>query len=217
MNAVRHCSALELLGSLECGSVDAIVTCPPYSGLPGRGDTLALVEDMLGAAATVLNRDHGTITLVVGSAGAHVLTPFAVAELAGEATRDRLEVTQTYVVDRTGTLNRACGEQNITHDHVIHLEHANVRDGAIARTSVLRPEQPTFNYGLGVTTPPDLASLIVSRVSEPGQLVVDPFAGLAEIGVQAIAQRRQFLGADTNAAVATIATHRLADALERRA
>lgn len=207
---VNHCSSKELLAALEQGSVEAIVTSPPYSGLPGRGNTMELVEEMLDWAVPVLHPEYGTVTLIVGSAPGHPLLPFQIATSIEAWTDGALVVDSTYVWDRTGTLDRKVGAQNITHDHIIHCcraESANVQ--AIAPSSVVRSRAQGFNYGLGVTTPPDLAAIIVAQSSEHGDLVVDPFAGLGEIGVQAVHQGRRFLGSDLSPAAALIACQRI--------
>jgi tRNA G10 N-methylase Trm11 len=206
---VAQTTAGRLLSHFDEGSVHAIITSPPFTGLPGRGDTLELVEEMLAAAGRALDPERGTVTMIVGPSPGHPLLPFHVADMIEYATDGAIALHSMYVWDRTGTLSRPVGDQNITHDQIIHAAHADAHTRPLHGSSVIRTSMHGFNYGAGVTTPPDLAALLVQQASAVGDLVVDPFAGLGEIGVQAVNQNRRFAGSDISDACVTIANERL--------
>jgi len=209
MNTVILSDLADFLASLDAGSVDALITSPPFVGLPGRADTMHLSTQILNAADRIL-KPAGTITLIVGAAPGNPLLPYHVA--SDVSLFPALTLHSQYVWDRTGTLERAVGQQNITHDTLLHITRSNIVDAPpIAPTSVIRTSIPGFNYGIGVTTPPDLAAYLVDTLSRVGDLIVDPLAGLGEIGVQARAQGRRFKGCDTNPACVEIANARLAE------
>lgn len=206
---VFEADATGLLYSLDEGSVHSIITSPPFTGLPGRGDTLELVEAMLAAAVSALDPKRGTVTMIVGPSPGAPTLPFDVIRLIEYASDGLLELHSTYVWDRTGTLARNVDGQNVTHDYIIHAKRVDGMARALHGASVIRTSMPGFNYGQGVTTPSDLAALLVQVASAPDDLVVDPFAGLGEIGVQAVHQGRRFTGSDISAACVTIANDRI--------
>ena len=195
------------LAELPPASVDAIVTSPPYAGLPGRGDvdTLDLVDIVLYHAPRILN-DGGELALIVGATEGRPTLPFDVAQrVAGSA----YGLRGFYVWDRTDAFHqRRVVDQVQTHDYVIHT----TVHGVIAPlwpSSVIRTTMPAFDYGRGKTTPPDLAALLVNATTRQGCLVVDPFAGLAEIGVQAVSSGRRFAGCDIDEHLVDLANARL--------
>jgi len=212
---VIYCkTARKFLASLDDGVVDAIITSPPYSGLPGRADTHELVTEMLVDLETVLS-ESGSVVLIVGSTDLHPYLPFEIAYHAIDAGPSPFIVRGMYVWDRQGTLQRSVGEQVVTHDYVIHATRTGHSPIPLQPTSsVIRTSQHGFNYGAGITTPSDLAALLVARTTNPGDFVVDPFAGLGEIGVQAVHQGRVFEGSDTEQAFVDIANARIASAIE---
>ena len=208
-NQIQATDALGLISSFEIGEIDAIITSPPYVGLPGRDETIPLIEEMLAAATSALNPSTGVITMIVGSTEADPLLPFHVAKHIEYATDNELALRTMYIWDRSTTLQRNVAGQMITHDYIIQAARSDAVIEPLSDSSIIRTSQPGFNYGMGVTTPPDLAALLVSKVSARGDLIIDPFAGLGEIGVQAIHQGRRFQGSDINDACVEIGNLRL--------
>lgn len=210
MPFVEHADVSTFLAGQPQRSVDHIITSPPYIGLPGRGDTRRLVEQIELQASRILLPD-GTLTLIVGSAPGNLALPY---ELVAGFNGHELAIHSVYVWDRTSALKRNVDGQTVTHDFILHLCRHEARDTRkqLATSSVIRTHDPGFDYGTGVTTPFDLATFIVDAVSEPGDLIVDPLAGLGEIGVQAIRQGRRFAGCDLDEACVTIANERINNA-----
>jgi len=187
--------------------IDAIITSPPYAGLEGRGaHTDGLVYLLLDAAKERLAPD-GNIFLVVGASEGHLTTPHAIASTIPHL--DGWRLAGVYVWDRSARLRRPVGKQTITNDFVLHVCRSGHDAEPIVDGSIIRTATHPFDYGFGVTMPPDLAALLVSRGSKEGDLVVDPFAGLGEVGVQAVSQGRLFTGCDIDEACVRIANARI--------
>ncbi len=208
--AVRQSDMGEFLRSFDQWSVDRIITSPPYSGLPGRDSTHELVAQLLDEARRIL-MPNGTITLIVGSGpDGNLLTPYEVGSGVGIYSDGEFELHSLYVWDRARTLDRDIGNQRVQHDVILHIVRTGQQPPPLG-PSILRTHEPGFNYGMGVTTPPDLAALLIHEATCMGDLIIDPMCGLAEIGVQALHQHRRFAGCDLNAACVTIANERLAE------
>ena len=65
--------------------------------------------------------------------------------------------------------------------------------------------------------PVALVERLVLALTAPGDLVFDPFAGVATTGVAAAIHRRRFWGCDKNREYLEIGRHRISDALEGNA
>jgi len=207
MNDVVQYDLSLFLGSFEPESIDAIITSPPFTGLPNRGNTLGITAKIFDAASQALTPE-GTITLIVGAAPGNLLLPYHVA--SDISLFPELYLHSLYTWDRAGTLERDIGSQVVTNDVILHIaRRGNTTATSIAPQSVIRTALPGFDYGFGVTTPHDIAAYLVAQVSEPGDLIVDPLAGLGEIGVQALRLDRRFSGCDLNYACVEIANARL--------
>jgi site-specific DNA-methyltransferase (adenine-specific) len=74
---------------------------------------------------------------------------------------------------------------------------------------------PRIRGGYPAEKPPELAEILITQSTEPGQLVVDPFMGSASVGVGALRTGRRFLGNDLNAEAVRIAAERLRDVAVR--
>jgi DNA modification methylase len=60
-------------------------------------------------------------------------------------------------------------------------------------------------------TPDELLDRIILACTDPGGLIVDPFAGSASAGAAALRHGRRYLGADLSAETAEVARKRLAE------
>lgn len=214
---VTHGEQQAFLQNFGPHTIDHIVTSPPFVGLPGRADTYGLVRTILQSAKDSLT-PLGTVTLIVGSAPGHKLLPYEIAHMVDEMSDGVLSLYALYIWDRTGILNRRVDRQTVNHDVILLIRRTDNQTYGpdLAEGSIIRTLQPGFNYGMGVTTPPDLAALLINRLTNPGDLVVDPLCGLGEIGVAALKQSRRFLGCDLNAACVEIANARMMEHQGRR-
>jgi hypothetical protein len=211
MTYVAENDAALLLDVLDDASVSAIITSPPFQGLPGRGSTHEAVRRITERADRLLTED-GSIILIVGASFGYPILPFDLAVGIEEDSRGALDVAAWYIWDRSGTMRRDTGRQVVTADVILHVARTGTTPRLLHSTSVIRTNQPGFDYGDGVTTPADLAAWLVHESTQEGDLVVDPFAGLGEIGVQAVAMNRRFIGSDLDASYVRIANARIANA-----
>jgi site-specific DNA-methyltransferase (adenine-specific) len=70
-------------------------------------------------------------------------------------------------------------------------------------------EAPRIRGGYPSEKPPEISRVLVEQSSEPGALVVDPFAGSGSVGVAALRAGRRFVGGDVCAEAVDIARARL--------
>lgn len=61
--------------------------------------------------------------------------------------------------------------------------------------------------------PVALAQRLVRALSNPGDIVLDPYAGVASTGIAALLEKRRFIGAELNESYAELGAERLAQAL----
>jgi site-specific DNA-methyltransferase (adenine-specific) len=73
---------------------------------------------------------------------------------------------------------------------------------------------PRIRGGYPAEKPPEVADVLITQSSQPGDVVVDPFMGSGSVGVAALRTGRRFLGNDLNAEAVKIAEERLRTAGE---
>lgn len=215
----RHVDAMfaeQFLPTLEDESAAAIITSPPYSGLPGRAETEHVLHALLHEAPRVL-LPGGSLLLVVGATRRRPLLPFEIITDIARNWNDTLQVAQWHVWKRPAVSARRIGYVNCETDFIIQVSRHDRMVPPIHLSTHVQTSMIGFDYGKGVTMPSDLAALLVSKTTSEGDLVVDPFAGLGEVGVQAVAQGRRFAGCDADDWYAGIANDRIANAAERTA
>lgn len=213
MNKIYPEDSYSFLSRLPSNYAAAVITSPPYTGLPGRDDGYQLLAESLPEIDRVLDPD-GSLALVVGSTEENPQFPFDVLGLVSL----HYEHVALYVLDRTGTLKRDIGTQTVNHDYLLIASNTSgVHNRATMPQSwgsIIKVESPGFNYGLGVTMPPDLARILVYRMAKRLDIIVDPFAGLGEVGVQAALAGCDFVGSDIDPRYASIGTERIQATLQ---
>jgi site-specific DNA-methyltransferase (adenine-specific) len=70
---------------------------------------------------------------------------------------------------------------------------------------------PRIRGGYPAEKPAEVAEVLVSQSTQPGQIVADPFMGSGSVGVAAARLTRRFLGNDLNPEAVRIAAQRLRD------
>jgi site-specific DNA-methyltransferase (adenine-specific) len=76
---------------------------------------------------------------------------------------------------------------------------------------------PRVRNGYPAEKPPELAEILITQSSAPGDIVADPFMGSGSVGVAALRLGRRFLGNDLNPEAVHIASGRLAGLAEATA
>lgn len=189
----------EALSDLEEGSVDAIVTDPPYvnEGLPLYG--------------------------ALGAFAARVLRPGRLAVVyAGHL---RLE-EEMALLSQGGLsyvwhgVNLLPGQHAKVRSRMVNGGHRSVllyakgpfaprtwiNDTAWAEGRGGRAERPLHPWQQAL----EPARHWVRQVTRPGELVVDPFVGAGTMGLACLMEGRRFLGADIDPGAVAVATERLA-------
>jgi len=82
---------------------------------------------------------------------------------------------------------------------------APLLDGLVAEKDVRTVEDHPWRQTLGPFRS------IVTAVTKPGELILDPCAGQGTTGVAAVIEGRRFLGVDTDAGVLALTRERLTD------
>lgn len=193
---VRHGDFRQVLADVPDGSVDAIVCDPPYNdeGLP-------IYSDLAAFAARVLKP------------GRLLLAYCGKVDLPDHL--ERLGEHLSYVW--AGAVFQP-GRFTIVRSRMIR---GRWRPVAIFSAGPYRPQRwlmdATIGEGDGAKGPDDhhweqtLGPFVrwVEQVTEPGELVVDPFVGSGTTGLACLATGRRFLGCDIDAASVSLTIERL--------
>jgi site-specific DNA-methyltransferase (adenine-specific) len=198
LELTRNGDFRERLLELEPGSVDIIVTDPPYPA-----EFLPLWADLSEIAATVLKPQglllamSGKIQLpdVLDGLRAHLSYGWVYCQpLPGSNTRilarQVLQEWKPWVAFSNGTWPSGRIDW-----------HPDLLDGTARHKSNYRWEQD-----------PDGARFLIDVLSDDGALLVDPFAGTGAFGVAALEMGRRFIGVELDAERFTAAAERLGDA-----
>ncbi|MCC6227739.1 MAG: site-specific DNA-methyltransferase [Phycisphaerales bacterium] len=234
-DGVHHTDALRGLASLKPDSVDLILTDPPYGiaskqRLVVRNGRIVSTQDSFGAWDTFARGDHEQLILNVLAESFRVLKPggalvmFLSREDQGYFLRKAMD--KGFVYRNHIVLVRKSPLPSFT--------KRNWRSGFEICFYVIKPQEPrnhrprVFNFlsqaecnnvmsfasthkktDHPTEKPLDCIRRIVEVCSNPGDLVVDPFAGSGTTLVAAKQSGRRYLGFDTNAGYVRMMKDRL--------
>lgn len=192
---VRHGDFRQVLADLEPGSVDAIVTDPPYPD-----EFLPLWSDLAEFAAKVL-RPGAPLIAYSGQ--------YRLPEVLGRIT-EHLDYQWSYCLDLPGT-NARFRDRNMiqTWKPVIIATAGRWGPHPWQRDRVTSPAKDQALYEWQQN--PDPAAELIDRYVPAGGLVVDPFAGVGSFAVAALRMGRQFIGAELDEERHTTARQRIAE------
>jgi len=100
------------------------------------------------------------------------------------------------------------------HELILFFEKGKRRLADLSIADVIRCAR--IRGGYPAEKPAAVSETLIRQSSEPGELVVDPFAGSGSVGVAAARLGRHFLGTDVCAEAVRTAEQRLAEAGARR-
>jgi site-specific DNA-methyltransferase (adenine-specific) len=181
--AARHGDFREVLGDLPDGSVDLIVTDPPYPK-----EDLPLWSDLAKVAARLL----GPRGLLFAWSG-QIFLP-EVLQRVGE----HLTYGWTFALLLPGSGSRIMGRHVMqAWKPVVAFSTGTWPSGEWGDDLLLSPERDKTEYEWQQHAAP--ARRLIERYSPPGGLVVDPFLGTGAFGVAAIETERRFLGVELDA------------------
>jgi predicted RNA methylase len=185
--------ALEILPTLEAGSVDAVVTDPPYGCDKAEWDSRFFADWY--PFAKLLNVPIYTIT---GSQG----LPDAIAMVGADF------VDCIAARNLNGMTRGPLGFGNWLSCVV---SNGKPRQGCNAFDFVIRGDMP----GHPSPKPIEYMLKLIARVSEAGDVVCDPMAGSATTGVACLSTGRRFIGIEIEERYCEIAANRLRAERER--
>lgn len=111
-----------------------------------------------------------------------------------EATRARAAAYRAAGIDRTPRVVRPSGHNiNDAAAQLAHLRRGGVTPFNVLPVAGRSPQRGESNRH-GAQTPPALSSWWIRYIAPPGGVVLDPFAGVASIGVEALRLGRRYIG-----------------------
>lgn len=192
---IRHGDFREILADLEPGSVDAIITDPPYPR-----EFVHLFEDLAELAARVL-APHGVLAAMTGQSHLRDYLSLLDEHLA-------YRWVGAYVVQ--GPRNRVHAAKVGTGWKPILLYQRHDADNVPFLLDDLFDSQGDdkqhHHWGQSETG----VACLVERLTKPGQLVVDPFLGGGTTAVVCRDLGRRFVGCDVDAAAVSTSRERVA-------
>lgn len=234
---MRHGDALRVLSEMDTASVDAVITDPPYSsGGMVRGDRAAGVhakyvngDSRSGNALAAFggdNRDQRSFgywsALWIGEA-LRVTRPGGVLAVF---TDWRQLPTTTDAIQAGGWVWRGIVPWHKPNGRRVQGRFANNCEYVVWGTCGPRALNtiPNALNGFYVLNTPRTREHITQKpvelmrelvkITPPGALILDPFAGSGSTGVAAVAEGRSFLGVEASEHFHGVAVRRLAEALD---
>ncbi len=214
---LQQLDAVEWLRTIPAGSVDLVVTDPPYESLEKHravGTTTRLkqskgssnpwfqifpnarFDELFAEVFRVLAR-HAHFYLFTDPETAFIAKP--VAEAAGfkfwkPLIWDKQSIGMGY-------------HYRSRYEMILFFEKGKRRLNSLATADVL--SVPRVRGGYPAEKPPRVSEILIEQSTRPGELVVDPFMGSASTGVAALNLGRRYWGNDIAGEALAIARERL--------
>ncbi|MBM4363777.1 MAG: site-specific DNA-methyltransferase [Deltaproteobacteria bacterium] len=210
--------AVDFLASLPAGSVDLLVTDPPYESLEKHravGTTTRLKQSLGSSNPWFRIFPNGRFPELfrevhrVLARNAHFYlfadpeTMFVAKPLAEAA---GFRFWKPVIWDKR-TIGMGYHYRS-RYETVLFFEKGKRRLADLGVPDVL--EHPRIRGGYPAEKPVPLLETLIQQSSAPGELVVDPFMGSGSAGVAALRHRRRFLGNDVAVEALSLAGRRLA-------
>lgn len=231
-----HCGdCLQILPTIEVGSIDAIVTDPPYGHANGDGDLAAARVGVRGA------RQRSTIPIANDTQEDYwpLMTRFAI-----EAARVMKPEASCCCCCGGGGPQPTFAKLSLLMDEYMDFFHAVVWDKSArgaglgwryrrnyefiliakpkgGKLSWARPDKaesnviripPEMNTHHPTTKPVDLMQKLIVTHTQPGATILDPFMGSGTTGVACVKTGRNFIGIEIDPHYFAIAQKRIAEA-----
>lgn len=212
---VEQRDALELLASLAPGSVDLMVTDPPYSSLEKHravGTTTRLTKQWFPVVENDYFRPFFELTYRALAKNAHAYlfcdqeTMFAIKPM-GEAAGFKFwkPIVWDKVAIGMGYHFRA------RYELILFFEKGKRKLSDLGVADVITHKR-IANAQYPTEKPPEVSEVLIRQSSVAGELVLDPFCGSGSVGVAAARNGRRFLGGDVVEGACGLARLRTADA-----
>jgi site-specific DNA-methyltransferase (adenine-specific) len=215
--SIQKVDAVQWLRSLPSGSVDLVVTDPPYESLEKHraiGTTTRLKHskassndwfaifpnarfpELFGEVYRVLRKDRH-FYLFCDAETAFIAKPLA--EVAGfkfwkPLVWDKKRIGMGY-------------HYRSRYEFILFFEKGKRKLNDLGVADII--ECPRIFNGYPTEKPVEVSEVLVGQSTQPGELVIDPFMGSGSVGVAALRLGRSFAGSDVCAEAVSVATGRL--------
>lgn len=172
----------DVLADIPDGSVDLILTDPPY------GDAATPIYGSLAKFADRVLVDGGSLVCYSGQS--------VLPDVFNQMT-PHLRYWWTLALEHTHGGQQFPGKWVMVEWKPILWfvkEHRRGRGYVADRVRGTRPDKDTHEWAQGI----EEVKYLIEQLTDPGNLVVDPFAGSGSFGVAAVHLGRHFIGADLN-------------------
>lgn len=209
-----HGDCLEVLKTLDAGSVDAVITDPPFK-ISQEYSASADPDNLLAVSSIWMAAQEWARLAKAGS----LCAMFYDTRILPLALRAMADAGWKYL--RALTFYRRWGQASIVHgwmstsDFILLFAkpgkapqyHGKPRHDVYLKSS---PEPESFGHP--AQKPLDAVRHLVERVCPPGGVVLDSYVGTGTTGVACALEGRNFIGIEKEAAYVEIARRRIAEA-----
>lgn len=222
LNKVYHCDAFELMRHIPDGSIDAVITDPPY-GL--FGDVIQwdvqLDLDALWKAFNRILKPDGVVIMTATQPFASRIVLSNVKNFREELVWDKVMVSNVanakimhlrshenvyvfgkniyYEPQLTGKATLCFGKRSATNSDIVGSLGTDYQEGVGYPKSILTFPRPNNLTGGGLhptQKPLDLMKYLVRTYSKPNDTILDPFAGSGTTAIAAYKTGRNFICGD---------------------
>ncbi len=212
-----HGDCLEVLPTLEAGSVDAVVTDPPYGIELGKDNNQSRDGSHLAKGAYVGYADtyEQFISEIIPRLNAAIRSAQRACVFTGPHITEQLKPDAIGGVYCPGALGRTpWGSKEFL---PLLLYGTPSRNAGQHRPMVLRDSSSSEKCGHPCPKPLKWMLWVVKQYSEPDEAILDPFMGSGTTGVACIKTNRKFIGIEKEKAYFDIACRRIRAAYDETA
>lgn len=225
---------LEVMPTLEAGSIDAVVTDPPYltreSGVPIRGNSAGRIYEVTDSVGLPWGYSLDWIDEVARLQPKHWFV-FCIGQMLSTllpALERHVKFGEVFIWRKPNSSPMARNVPRLDCELIVWMKHPKATNGRAKEFRSLVIDVPFLQAGCFATErilmsdskkaahptqkPLDIVWPFVQRFTEPGQTIIDPFMGTGTTGVVCLKEGRNFIGIEIDEGYFKIAQKRLEDA-----
>jgi DNA modification methylase len=204
---------LDVLRTLEPGSVDAVVTDPPY------GVGLGIGKDMrknghglgVGAYASYADTYENFVSVIVPRLNTAINAAKRAGVFTGPHIWEQRKAEAIGGVFCPAGAGRTCWGFKTFTPVLLYGKYPNLHRGAKIPTVLKSSDRPRKN-GHPCPKPLEWMKWLIELTTLPGETVLDPFMGSGTTGVACVQTGRNFVGVEIDPTYFAIAERRIAEA-----
>lgn len=201
LGRIYHVTAMKLLNALPANSVGAIVTDPPFIKLDSGTDDVSVMDEIVNWATPVAERVFavlrpGGASVIMG--GAQSLSGWEVAA-SRAGLKYMAEITVLWGTDKPRNRNFGSATTHVRWHIKPGARHVfNVDRRYIGSNVLVCDKVPMAKRHHPAQKPVELTNVLISLLTNEGDIIVDPFCGSGSTLVSAAMCDRPWLGADVD-------------------